>query len=1303
MASRNIKGINIELGGDTTGLSEALRSTEKEATKLQSELKEIDKGLKLDPGNMDLLAQKSTVLAKEVEAVSEKLNILRSSQEQVNAQFAAGQISDEQYRAFGREIVKTSSFLNTLSKDLDETNDQLSNGGKSSEEMADGLDNAGKNVDSFGESLDETGKDAGELGDNLDEAGKHTSTFGDILKATLTADALKAGIKGITSAISGIASAAASAAGALVKLGGEAVSALASATMDASVYADDMLTMSAQTGIATDTLQAFGYAAELVDVSMETMTGSMAKNIKSMTSATDTTKGVGAAYDALGVQVRNADGSLSDSQDVYWEAIDALGAIQDETQRDSLAMQIFGKSAQDLNPLIQQGSAGMKAFADEAVAMGAVMSGDMLDNFGALDDNMQRLKSTQKGLSNTIGGLLLPALTELSGAAVPILGEFSKAMQDAGTDPEKISAAISTALQGVLTTINQYIPVILETLPKIFDGLQQILTDNLPMLIEIATQIINMLIQGLMTAMPAIIDIGSQLLSTLVGAIVTALPQIAEMGMQLISVIGSAITDNLPLIIDTALQIIQFLADGLTKALPGLTDVAIDIIMKLVEMIVDNLPQLIDAGVKAIVALAEGLAKALPELIPAIVDAVLTIVETLIDNIDMLVDAAIQLMIGLAEGLINALPILIEKAPEIIVKLMEAIVKNLPKLAEAALRIVVTLAAGIVKSLPKLIVAGGEIIVSVVNGIMKLNKKLDDAIQGIIKKIIGWFTDKDWGKIGGDILTGIKNGIVAGVTKLVNAVKDVCSNIMGAVKGFFRISSPSKVMENEIGKQMAVGWAAGVDKNGKKVENATEKVAKASYDAAKRWIEQKTLDEELGLQEQLDAWEYVASQFDINSTQRIAAEKEVAKLRKNILDADVKQTKAANKDIGDSNKQLFDTLSKRIEERKKNSQLSLTEELAAWRAVQAQFMDGTEQRASAEEKAMDTRRSITQEITKLNNDYNKSLAQTSDRILDSFGLFDTVKSDATDKVTGSGLIDALQSQVRAVQQWTTDMAKLTSRGLDDQLMSMLYDMGPKAAAEVSAILQMSDSELDRYNDLFEKKRKLARMAAAKSLSDVRDDTIKQTQELKDALTQDNALMGFSIKADFSGVDEANKAALEQFKQSEPAWNKQGGALVDSISVGFSGAQDNLLNSAKQLGANTMDGFARGLNENAIEPLEAAREIAGQVADVMASALGVSSPSKITKRIGRFVAEGLAMGMLDSVGLVNRAAQKLGLAAEPSVNQAARGSVTNASGSGGAPVISINNNFNGVTADTVPHLADRANSALLRRLTAGLAG
>lgn len=161
--------------------------------------------------------------------------------------------------------------------------------------------------------------------------------------------------------------------------------------------------MSSVTGMSTDSLQAYQYAAELVDTSLETLTGSMAKNVRSMSSARGGTGKAADAYKALGVSVTDANGNLRDSETVYWEAIDALGNVSNETERDALAMQLFGKSAQELNPLIAQGSEGIAKLTDEAKRMGAVMSQESLEALGKFDDSMQRLKSGGEAAKNTLG------------------------------------------------------------------------------------------------------------------------------------------------------------------------------------------------------------------------------------------------------------------------------------------------------------------------------------------------------------------------------------------------------------------------------------------------------------------------------------------------------------------------------------------------------------------------------------------------------------------------------------------------------------------------------------------------------------------------------------------------------------------------------------------------------------------------------------------------------------------------------------------------------------------------------------
>lgn len=141
-----IKGITIEIGGDTQKLNKALEDVNKKTRDVQSELKQVERLLKLDPKNTELLAQKQKLLAEAVENTREKLNRLKTAQEQVNEQFRKGEINEEQYRAFQREVVKAEQELKKFEKQLKET-------GLTAEQVGKKLQDAGKKMTDIGKSM----------------------------------------------------------------------------------------------------------------------------------------------------------------------------------------------------------------------------------------------------------------------------------------------------------------------------------------------------------------------------------------------------------------------------------------------------------------------------------------------------------------------------------------------------------------------------------------------------------------------------------------------------------------------------------------------------------------------------------------------------------------------------------------------------------------------------------------------------------------------------------------------------------------------------------------------------------------------------------------------------------------------------------------------------------------------------------------------------------------------------------------------------------------------------------------------
>ena len=175
-------------------------------------------------------------------------------------------------------------------------------------------------------------------------------------------------------------------------------------------HADSIRTMSTNYGIAVGDLQKLKYMEELTDVSTETLLGSMSRLTRSMSSAKDGTGTVAEAFSRLGVNVTNSDGSLRRSNDVFMEAIDALGSVGNATERDALAMEIFGKSAMELNSVIAQGSDGLRALAEEAENSGYVMSDKMVAVLAEGDDATQRFDKAMDGLKNTIGAGVTPVI-----------------------------------------------------------------------------------------------------------------------------------------------------------------------------------------------------------------------------------------------------------------------------------------------------------------------------------------------------------------------------------------------------------------------------------------------------------------------------------------------------------------------------------------------------------------------------------------------------------------------------------------------------------------------------------------------------------------------------------------------------------------------------------------------------------------------------------------------------------------------------------------------------------------------------
>ena len=359
---------------------------------LDSEMRKVTSAYAQNANSVEALGAKNDVLERKILTQTEKIEYLK----------AALQQSAEKYGEADKRTMQWQTSLNNAEADLNSLNNQ---------------------VDENKQKIADSGKEMGNLGDVVNGL---TSKLGIQLP-----DSMKSSMNAMgnldTSALA-LAGGFAAVATAIVK----AEKAMISMTKESASFADNIITLSMQTGQSTEQLQEFSYATELIDVSVDTLQGSLTKLTNNMQDTMNGTGNAKASFEALGVSVTNADGSMRSANDVFYETIDALGQVKNETERDAMSMDIFGRSAQDLNPLIIQGSKTLKAYAEEAHNMGYVLDDEALSALGAVDDAYQRLQKTQEGVKNQLAVEFAPYLEEFYGDVTTMVKDGGKAIKDSG-------------------------------------------------------------------------------------------------------------------------------------------------------------------------------------------------------------------------------------------------------------------------------------------------------------------------------------------------------------------------------------------------------------------------------------------------------------------------------------------------------------------------------------------------------------------------------------------------------------------------------------------------------------------------------------------------------------------------------------------------------------------------------------------------------------------------------------------------------------------------------------------------------
>lgn len=854
---RRIKGLTIEIGGDTTQLSESLHDVNKSITSTQAQLKDVEKLLKLDPTNTEMLAQKQELLTQAISKTEEKLETLKDAAVQAEKQLGEGKISQEQFAALQREIAATEIELKRYDSQLDTAADATEDLGDAAEQAAKDSGDASEEIGELSDAADDLGDAAEDAGDGTKDLGESARDSGDGFSVLDGAVATFIG-NGLTALVSAI---------------GDAISTFAELSESTQEYRENMSKLYTATSAA-------GMDADYITQAYSQLYGVLGDETATTTTISN--------FEKLGVSMQDMD-SLLDSATGIWAVygdsipLDGLAESVNETAKVG---QITGTMADAINWASASNDTWTNAISGNAAALSAFQSGvsqgmsaedafnEALAACGDEQERQQLIISTLNGLyadsaetyreNNAsiidareatvnyqdavagVGAAMEPLQTTMTNfkanlisGVSPALQELSDAFMDVITGADGAEEGIASAVTGLVDTVSSMasdlLPQLLEMGTQILGGIMQGLAQSTPTLMATVSDMILQLIQAITAFLPQFAEAAV----TIAGSIVTQLTAFVPQLLQAATTLLMAIVDAVPMIVNTLVpmlpQLITAIVTALLGAVPQLLQAATTLLMAIVNALptlitalTAALPQILTAItnclqasipvlLQATITLLMAIVDALPTIIDALVAAIPVIITTLVDfftnNIDTILGAAIQLLMALVDAIPEILVALGNALPQIISAILNAVVDAVPKLLKKSRELFGKIMEALGELLGKLPGKMLEVRDSIVNGIRNslgsIGSAAADIVSAIwdhIKELPGMMLD-----VGRDLVEGLWNGISDMVGWIGDKISGFGDSVLGGLKDFFGIASPSKVMRDEVGKFLPAGIAIGIE------------------------------------------------------------------------------------------------------------------------------------------------------------------------------------------------------------------------------------------------------------------------------------------------------------------------------------------------------------------------------------------------------------------------------------------------------------------------------------------------------------
>lgn len=770
---------------------------------IQVNLKEIGSEMKLVTAQYDKNDTSTEAVKARTEALTKQLNAQKTALSTLQAQYtklSAEQAKNQtkhdslvaeyekeqaELKRIGEELGTSSSeykaqavVVSNLAKDVDKSSQANTRNEQTLAGMRTEMNGLKTSIATTESELTKADKATDELADSTKDAGEQAKNAGEgftVFKGVL-ANLASSAIQGALSGLKNLGSA-------MINVGKQAITS----------YADyEQLAGGVETlfGDSSDVVMkyasnAYKTAGMSANQYMETVTSFSASLISSL--GGDTAKASQYADKAITDMSDNANKMGTDIEMIQ-NAYQGF-AKGNFTMLDNLKLGFSGskEGAQQLIEQAEKLDSSFKAQRDSSGKL-TMSYADMVDAIHIVQNNMGITGTTAKEASETISGSLSMAQSA-----------WSNLLTGIADDNADFDGLINNFVDSVLTVAQNLIPRIQTAITGLANMVSGLLEKLVPQIIQMLPPLIQQTVPVLINAVNSAIK-----------SILAVLPSIISTISKLIPEIASTLISGLPEILSSGIEIINSLISGISSAIPELLKMLPSLITSLVTTLTDHLGEIIDTGIELIMSLIDGIMEALPLLIEQMPIIISKLVSAIITNLPKIIEMGIKLITSLISGLVKATPQLIRMFPQLIKDIGSELIKNFPQIVENGKSMLKSLLDGAKSMFGNLVKMGGEIISNIVNSLASLPSKMLN--------------------VGKNLIQGIWNGISNMKTWLVNKVKSIGSTITGAVKSALGIHSPSTIMRDVVGKNLALGIGEGFTDEMKSVSSEMADAIPTSFD-----------------------------------------------------------------------------------------------------------------------------------------------------------------------------------------------------------------------------------------------------------------------------------------------------------------------------------------------------------------------------------------------------------------------------------------------------------------------------------------